>query len=352
MNQHDVIVIGGGQSALAIAYYLKKTNLDYILLDQENTAGGSWLHSWESLTLFSPADSSSLPGWLMPQSRGTFPTKEEVLSYLSQYEKRYGFNIIRPVAVKAVHKTAEGFEVQAEKETYYSKAVISATGSWSVPYIPEVTGRESFMGTQLHSAFYKNPQAFAGAKVLVVGGGNSGAQILAELSTVTEAVWSTVTPPKFLPDDVDGRVLFNIATQKYQAQKEGKPFDPANYSLGNIVMVPSVLAARALGVLHSKGLFTSMVEDGVVWQDGSSEHFDAIIWCTGFKPATKFLQLLGIVQPDGKIKTKGTRAMEVEGLWLVGYGSWTGFASATLIGVGRSARETVQQVDNYINHQK
>jgi len=351
MKPYDVIVIGGGQSALACAYYLKKTGLNYVILDNQATPGGSWLHTWDSLTLFSATDSSSLPGWLMPPSKGPFPTRDEVLSYLLEYEQRYAFHIKRPVYITAVHRTSEGFEILAESERYVSKAVIAATGTWKAPYIPGVKGREDFNGVQLHSAFYKNAQPFVGAKVLVVGGGNSGAQILAELSTITETVWSTLTPPTFLPDDVDGRVLFNITTQKYLAQKEGKPFNPGNYSLGSIVMVPSVLDARKRGILHSKGPFVAMTEEGVVWENGSTEHFDAIIWCTGFKPATLFLKPLGIVQPDGKVKTSGTKATEAEGLWLVGYGSWTGFASATLLGVGRSARDTVKQIENFINNQ-
>lgn len=351
MEQYDVIIIGGGQSALACAYYLKKTDLNYVILDNQTTPGGSWLHTWDSLTLFSAADSSSLPGWLMPPTQGVFPSKDEALSYLSQYEHRYAFNIRRPVEVTAVRKTSEGFDVKAGEVTFVSKAVIAATGSWNAPYIPDVKGRQDFWGVQLHSAYYKTPQSFVGAKVLVVGGGNSGAQILAELSKVTETVWSTLTPPTFLPDDVDGRVLFNIATQKYLAQKEGKPYNPSNYSLGSIVMVPSVVDARERGVLHSKGPFVAMNEEGVVWEDGSAENFDAIIWCTGFKPATQFLKPLSIVQPDGKVKTSGTKATEVEGLWLVGYGSWTGFASATLLGVGRSARDTVKQVENFVNNQ-
>lgn len=352
MKQYDVIVIGGGQSALACAYYLRRTNLDYVVLDNQTTPGGAWLHTWNTLTLFSPASSSSLPGWLMPPTKDTFPTRDEVIAYLAAYEARYAFNIQRPVAVTSVVKTAAGFDVQAGEKTYFSKTVIAATGSWQAPFIPEVKGRTDFTGTQLHTVAYKSVQPFIGKKVLVVGGGNSGAQLLAELSAVTETVWSTLTPPTFLPDDVDGRVLFDIATQKYRAQQEGRPFDPSAYSLGNIVMVPSVVAARERGVLHSRGPVQSLYETGVVWEDGAAEDFDAIIWCTGFRPATAFLKPLQVVQPNGKVKTAGTRATELEGLWLVGYGNWTGFASATLIGVGRYARQTVTEIEHFINSNK
>ena len=151
-----------------------------------------------------------------------------------------------------------------------------------------------------------------------------------------------------MPDDVDGRVLFNVATAKYKAEKEGKKFDPSAYNLGNIVMVPTVKEARERGVLKTKGSFTEFTENGVIWKDGTKEDFDLVIWCTGFHYATDHLNKL--VEPDakGKIKTDGTRAKNTTGLWLVGYGGWTGYASATLIGVGRSARATVKEITEYL----
>lgn len=93
----DLIIIGGGQSALACGYYLRRTNLNYIILDEQEKCGGSWLHTWDSLTLFSPAKYSSLPGWFMPKSEHAFPTKQEVIDYLCKYEQRYKFPIKRKV---------------------------------------------------------------------------------------------------------------------------------------------------------------------------------------------------------------------------------------------------------------
>lgn len=131
--------------------------------------------------------------------------------------------------------------------------------------------------------------------------------------------------------------------------KEGKEFDMAKYNLGNIVMVPPVKEARERGVLVSKPSFSTFYENGVIWQDGSKETFDVVIWCTGFHFATEHLKGLGInIDEKGKIATTNTKATEIEGLWLVGYGNWTGFASATLIGVGRSARETVEEIDTFL----
>jgi thioredoxin reductase len=170
--------------------------------------------------------------------------------------------------------------------------------------------------------------------VLVVGGGNSGAQILAEVSRVADASWVTLEAPLFLPDEVDGRVLFERAT-------------PVG-GLGDIVMVPSVKEARERGVLRSVRPFERFTADGVIWGGGKREPIDAVVWCTGFRPALGHLEALGLVRSDGTVETHGTRSAREPRLWLVGYGEWTGFASATLIGVMRSARETAAEIQTYL----
>lgn len=347
-NCYDTIVIGGGQSGLACAYFLKRAGINYLILDDQPEPGGAWRHAWDSLTLFSPAEYSSLPGWMMPKSHDAFPSRNEVLAYLRLYEERYQINIARPVKVTEVRKIDRGFVIETNSGNYSAKTLISATGTWQSPYIPKIEGREKFEGQQVHSAHYRRADGYIGKKVLVVGGGNSGAQIFAELSEVTIAKWATERPPEFLPDDVDGRILFNVATAKYNALQEGKPFDSSRYHLGNIVMVPSVKKARDRGVLTSKGSFVALTQSGVVWNDNEKESFDAIIWCTGFGYATTHLGSLGAIHEKGKLKTTNTRSVAVPGLWLVGYGNWTGFASATLIGVGRSARQTVNELQEYL----
>jgi NAD(P)H-nitrite reductase large subunit len=115
--------------------------------------------------------------------------------------------------------------------------------------------------------------------------------------------------------------------------------------LGDIVMVPSVKEARARGVLHSVRLFRTFTPDGVIWPDGRAMQVDAVIWCTGFRWALDHLAPLSIIEADGQIAVSGTRAVREPRLWLVGYGEWTGFASATILGVGRTARATVAEID-------
>ncbi|MFN3807479.1 ArsO family NAD(P)H-dependent flavin-containing monooxygenase [Asticcacaulis sp.] len=340
-DAYDVVVIGGGQAGLAAGYYLRRTGLTFIILDAEGQPGGAWPHAWDSLTLFSPATYSSLPGWLMPQSHTTgFPQRDEVVAYLAQYEARYDFPIRRPERVIAVRDAGNALTVESDKGEYQARAVISATGTWSHPVIPKYDGLEEYKGAQLHSARYVNAAPFAGQRVLVVGGGNSGAQILAEVSLVAEATWITLQDPLFLPDDVDGRVLF----ERSSARILGKDTTPQTGGLGDIVMVPPVLEARKRGVLSSVRPFSRFTETGVIWADGSETLVDAVIWCTGFAPNLDHLKPLGVVEPDGRIELEGQRSVKQPLLWLLGYGSWVGEAAATLIGCGRIARSLMPEI--------
>ena len=341
----DVVVIGAGQSGLAVGYYLRRAGLSFVLLDAEAAPGGAWPHAWQSLRLFSPAEASSLPGWLMPRPPDHgFPPRQHVIDYLTAYERRYALPVHRPVRVHRVTPVAQGFAVETAAGTWACRALVCATGTWAQPFIPDYPGRETFGGVQVHSAHYARPDAFAGKRVLVVGGGNSGAQVLAEVSEVAATVWVTEREPRFLPDEVDGRALFAQATERYHAGlATTRP-----PTLGDVVMVDTVKEARARGVLRSVRPFARFTPTGVVWADGRADPFDAVIWCTGFRPALSFLEGLGLVDGHGRVATEGTRATAQPGLWLVGYGSWTGFASATLIGVGRSARATVEEVKAFL----
>lgn len=344
----DVIVIGGGQAALATAYFLRRTSLSFMLLDAEEGPGGAWRHGWDSLRLFSPATWSSIAGWMMPPVQDGYPKRDHVIDYLTRYEARYQFPIERPVRVTLVERKDDMLRVHTEDGHWDAKAVVSATGTWSNPFIPAYPGIELFRGQQLHSAHYVEAGPFSGQRVLVVGGGNSGAQILAEVSKVADTTWVTPTEPMFLPDDVDGRVLFERATERWKAQQEGRDIGQPVGGLGDVVMVPAVVEARERGVLHAVRPFERFTRDGVVWPNGAETAVDAVIWCTGFKPALEHLASLQLIDDQGRVDVEGTRAFHEPKLWLVGYGEWTGSASATLIGVTRTARSTVAEIEEFL----
>ncbi|MBE4741710.1 ArsO family NAD(P)H-dependent flavin-containing monooxygenase [Streptomyces caniscabiei] len=340
-----VVVIGGGQSGLAAGYHLRRLGLDFVVLDAQATAGGAWQHTWDSLHLFSPATYSSLPGRLMPAQTGQeYPDAQHVVEYLADCEKRYELPVERPVRVLGVHRDGGLLRVETDSGAWRARAVISATGTWWRPFLPAVPGRGAFGGRQLHTIEYRSPQDFAGRRVIVVGGGNSGAQIAADLAYDTELSWVTQRPPRYLADDIDGRALFDAATARRHALDQGHTDTGGVASLGDIVAVPPVREARDRGLLKARSMFTRLVPGGVEWADGTRAETDAVIWCTGFRPALSHLAPLQLRGRRGHITTVGTRAVDEPRLHLLGYGDWTGPASATLIGVGRPAREAAREI--------
>ncbi len=238
-----VVVIGGGQAGLAAGYHLRRLGLDFAILDAQATPGGAWQHTWNSLHLFSPAAYSSLPGRLMPPQPGeTYPDAAHVVSYLTDYEQRYDLPVHRPVRVAGVHRDGELWRVETDSGTWRAQAVISATGTWSRPFVPAVPGRTEFAGAQLHTVEYRSHADFAGlgvppgrsprGRVIVVGGGNSGAQIAADLAYDTDLTWVTLREPRYLADDIDGRALFDHATARRRALEEGRTDTGGVASLG------------------------------------------------------------------------------------------------------------------------
>ncbi|MFJ9861979.1 ArsO family NAD(P)H-dependent flavin-containing monooxygenase [Streptomyces albogriseolus] len=346
MTQHtDVVVIGGGQAGLAAGYHLRRQGLDFVVLDAQAAPGGAWQHTWDSLHLFSPAAFSSLPGRLMPPQPGEeYPEAGHVVAYLSDYEQRYDLPVQRPVQVIGVHDEGRLLRVETDSGTWHARAVISATGTWWRPFLPALPGRDDFQGRQLHTVSYRRPRDFAGRRVIVVGGGNSGAQIAADLAYDTELTWVTRRPPRYLPDDIDGRALFDAATARRRALDAGRPDTGGVASLGDIVAVPPVREARDAGRLKASPMFERLDREGAVRADGTRVPADAVIWCTGFRPALSHLAPLGLRGRRGHIATVGTRAADDPRLHLLGYGDWTGPASATLIGVGRPARDAARAV--------
>lgn len=366
--QVDVCVVGAGQAGLAAGFYLQRADrerrrrgageLSWVVPDAHDRPGGSWPETWPSLRLFSPAAYSSLPGWPMPRWSGEDnPPASHVVAYLRDYEQRYGLDVRRPVRVHEVRRDAgERLRVRTDHGDWSARAIISATGTQSRPFVPAVPGADDFEGTQVHTAGYRGPAAYAGQRVLVVGGANSAAQVAADLLPVAERLhWAALRPPRYLPDHVDGRVLFETATQAVRDRAAGRPARGVA-SLGDVVAVPPVREARDRGGLRAVPMVERLTRTGARWPDGREEPLDAVVWATGFRPALGHLRALGLAAADGRLLTEapagGTMPVQAAGeprVLLLGYGDWCGPASATLVGVGRPAREAVAAVEALVD---
>jgi putative flavoprotein involved in K+ transport len=148
----DILVIGAGQAGLAVSYYLRRTSWLWMVLDGEVGPGAAWRHGWDSLRLFSPAQWSSLPGWPLAVASDGTPTRDDVLDYFAAYEARYALPIQRPLHVQAVRRGDRVLLVECDRGVYQARAVVSATGTWGKPYVPQYPGQELFRGIQIHSA--------------------------------------------------------------------------------------------------------------------------------------------------------------------------------------------------------
>ncbi len=315
-------IIGAGQSGLACAYYLRKYGVEHVLIDASTQPGGSWPRYWDSLTLFSRAEFSNLPGWPMPAFDG-YPPRDHVVDYLTRYEARYGFEVLRGRPVERLLYDDSRFLLHPLNLT--SDTVVVATGIASAPFVPFVPGE--FAGEQLHSVHYVNPAQFAGRRVAVVGAGNSGAQVAADLALAgVEVDWFTRGEPAYMPDDVDGSELFRRNRERFLAIAKGEP-DPggANFG-GDVVAVPPVRRARDAGLIPARQMFTSLDELNEVGAD-------AIIWATGFRPALSVARGVDPATP---------------GLFFLGFDSLSppggGPGAGTVGGVAPFAREVARQV--------
>lgn len=336
----DIVVIGGGQAGLACSYWLSRAGIDHLVLDEQDRPGGAWHRTWPSLRLFSPSAYSSLPGRTMPPHPDVFPPVSHVLEYLADYEERYQVPVRRPVRVTDVSADVDGLSVHTDGGEVRARHVINATGTWRAPFVPMVEGAGRFRGRQIHSAHYEGPAAFAGQRVAVVGGGNSGVQITADLVGTAEQVHlCSTTRLRFLPDEVDGRYLFQRATARVESGAEQEP-----ELSGTIVAMPAVREARAKGALRLRAMPDRLDETGAVIGRAHVD-LDAVIWATGFRPALRHLRSLRLRARDGIPEVEGNRSTKDPRVSFVGYGDWTGPASATLIGVGRTARALVDALE-------
>jgi glycine/D-amino acid oxidase-like deaminating enzyme len=338
--QTDVVVIGAGQAGLSAAYALSRAGVDFVVLDADAGPGGAWQHRWPSLRLDKAHRIAPLPGMDLPDADPATPASEVVAGYFAEYERRFALPVRRPVAVRAVHRTGDGFALDTSEGEWTARGLVNATGTWTRPFWPAYPGRELFGGRQLHAADYRGAAEFAGQRVVVVGGGTSAVQQLIEISDVAAATtWVTRREPVWRtgPFGEDaGRAAVALVDQRVRA---GLP--PISVvGVTGLMETDAVREARARGVLDRLPVFDRLTADGVAWDDPPrSVPADVVLWATGFRPALDHLASLHLRAPGGGITMDGTRVVAEPRLHLVGYGP-----SASTIGANRAGRGAVREL--------
>ncbi len=349
----DVVVIGAGQAGLSAAYHLRRRGFapasladdrsrSFVVLDQNAAAGGAWQHRWDSLRMATVNGIHELPGHPVPPADPSAAAKDVLPAYFSQYEQRFELRVERPVTVAAIRREDDDpdgrLQIDTDRGTWRARFVINATGTWTRPFWPRYPGQERFRGRQLHVADYVSADEFAGKRVIIVGAGVSGVQLLDEISRVTDTVWMTRREPEWIDDDFDIPARVAAIAGIDERVRQGLP--PGSViSVTGMHWTPWARAAQARGVLVRHPMFTSIDEDGVWMPDGTFERADVIVWATGFRAALEHLGPLRLRLPGGGIRVADSRAPDEPRLFLVGYGP-----SASTVGANRAGRAAVAAI--------
>ena len=341
----NTVVIGGGQAGLSVGYHLKRNGVDFVILDDRARVGDVWRRRWDSLRLFTPARHAGLDGLRFPAPPFSFPTKDEMADYLETYARTFGLPVRSGVRVDRVSRSGDGgFLVVAGNQRFHAENVVVAMAHYQRPRVPAFAGRLAPQIVQLHSLQYRNPSQLAPGDTLIVGVGNSGAEIAVE-TAARHKTWLAGPDTGHVPFRIDGlaarlalsrlvlRVLFHrILSIATPIGRKARPkmlhkaaplirLKPKDLVKAGVIRVPRVVDVR----------------DGLpVLEDGRVLDVANVIWCTGFDPGFSWIDL-PVFGASGEPQHNAGIVEDEPGLFFVGLHFLYAFSSDMIHGVGRDA---------------
>ncbi|RAV23081.1 flavin-containing monooxygenase [Paenibacillus contaminans] len=344
MNAYDVVVIGAGQAGLAAGYFLKQKGASFVLLDQRNKAGDIWRERYDSLVLFTPRFYSALPGLPLEGKRDGYATKDEFAGYFESYAKHLDLPILFQTHVSKLTKADNGFLIQTNWGELSAAAVIVATGPFQKPLIPQMALSLSNDVFQIHTANYRNASQLQEGPVLVVGAGNSGAQIAVELAQQHDVTLSVGHKIKFMPVQLMGKSIFwwfgklgiyEASVHSFLGKRLRKQPDP--------IFGHELKALLHKGGIQLKPRAEAILGDTVSFADRTSIRASNIIWATGFTQDYGWIDIPEAFDAKGKpLHQRGKSP--VAGLYFVGMPWQHNRASALIGGVGKDAEYVVNHL--------
>jgi len=349
-HTYNTIVIGAGQSGLATGYFLQKAKRDFVILDANQRIGDAWRNRWDSLRLFTPARYDGLAGMPFPSSPHSFPTKDEMADYLEDYAAH--FNLPVRTSVKVDHLTRKGnrFMLSVGDQRFQADNVVVAMSSFQKPRIPGFA-RELDPGIrQMHSVEYRNPDQLQDGSVLIVGAGNSGAEIAMEVSQ-NHQTWLSGRDTGHVPFRIEGaaariillrlvlRGLFHhLMTTNTPL---GRKIRPKFLSEGGQLIRTKPEDLAEAGVKRVPR--TVGTQNGLpILENGRVLDVANVIWGTGFTPGFSWIDLpiMGELEP----KHRRGVVQGQPGLYFVGLSFLYALSSTMIQGVSRDAKYIVQQI--------
>jgi putative flavoprotein involved in K+ transport len=349
-EQFDTIVIGAGQAGLAAGYHLARRGKPFVILDGADRVGGSWNNRWDSLKLFSPSIRDSLPG-LDLGGGYRFPTTGELVDYLERYVATFELPVRLGVDVDGLFREGTGFRVTAGAEAFDAQNVILATGAHRVPRSPAFADELSGDIVAMHSADYRNPGQLQPGPVLLVGAGNTGAEIAMDLASTHEVLLAGRTVGE-IPIDTrgwQGRVMFPVIwwVWEHVLTERTKPGRKVQAEMvqghGDPWIRQKEKDIEQAGVQRTSRI-TGIVDGRPVNEDGEVLDVANVIWCTGFRKGFDWIELPGL-DSSGRLANERGAVDGQPGLYVLGQEFQYMFNSHTVGGVGKDAAYVVQQLD-------
>jgi putative flavoprotein involved in K+ transport len=341
----DVVVVGGSQAGLAMAWHLAQQGRRFVVLEAGPEVGHVWRSRWDSLKLFTPAQYDALPGMPFPAPADTYPTKDPVADYLQAYAAAFDLPVQRNAKVTQLRRLDdESFQVHTADATYEARQVVVATGPFQVPFVPPPAAKLDPSVIQVHSADYRNPQALPEGPVLVVGGGNSGFQIAEELAATRQVDLSIATTYPMLPQRRAGRDLFWWLTRL------GLLRVTVNSRLGQRMSRRDfVIGTNRKRLERARVRFRPRLVDvegrTVRFADHSLlEDVGVVVWATGYRSDYAWIHIPGVVREGHVVHRRGVT--EVPGLYFLGL-SWQHTRGSALLGfVNDDAAYLAEQISS------
>ena len=346
----ETLVIGGGQAGLAVGHELKKRGRPFLILDAHPRVGDAWRTRWDSLLLFTPARYNGLPGMRFPASGGTFVTKDQMADYLEEYARHFDLPICTSTRVDGLSRAGERYRVTAGSRTFEADNVVVAMANFQQPKPPPFAGSLDPRIVQLHSHDYKNPAQLAPGPVLVVGVGNSGADIAMDV-VKEHPTWLAGQESAVIPFRIEPFFARNVAIRGVRFV--GHHVLSVRTPIGRKAREHFLTSATPLIRVKPKDFDAAGitrvgrivdVRDGLpVTEDGQTVDVANVIWCTGFRPGFSWIDLPVLGDRQEPQHERGVLP-QAPGLYFVGLEFIYSATSATITGVGRDARRVVKHL--------